>query len=1428
MSITSRCLGLLSSMASSPVSPRSPRSPSEDVLTPTRKVKALLARFDDSDSDTAASPKASAARSGEFGKDRYATTSQGSEDEEDLPINIVSRMTARLRGKKQIVSRHASDPQPAEAENESESQQEGLRHPEEEQTSQLRPIETSEDDLTRPAPRRRLLLKRKSGSAAPSSPAGAPLQPPSPLFFPSPNADRTASMPNSPPAQSHISSRSSSPPQHAGSKFKALVEKHRKARLEKEAAEVAKRAAVGKPSKQQTEKTRKPRGSSPADDSDEGSDDSNTGAACRLTKEAKPTRKASKKAMEEMKRETQRMSRNMQLAHQARTKKKITKESLLARFNFTMPTVAAQSDVTGNHSATASSEVGSDAEALKHNETPPTSPLRDPFDSDKPLTEQVLLEPELVSESASNLVVEPPTLDDLGLDIPFATDKGKGKAMDWAPQKAVRVSRAISERPPTRADPGKPTQGGKFDLKAKVAELLKSQRATSDLVDSDDLDVITRRGSKRKFAAFERLPKRKARETPSHLALRSLAHIHDNERNNHSSMSQSEMHTSLRKAARMQAMQERQQKIAELKAKGVVIQSAEDRERDQQEVEDLVERARKEAAEISKREKAMAKKDGTFVKDGLDDDDSDDDEFEEELEEEAEAEQSSDAESEDDGEGVDDGEEQDAVAEDEGRFVDDAADEADSGEETLSEVDEDDGPLDKVEGVEEMQKTPASRRSRALRFVVDDEDELLDTAAVEPPALPQPVKTPQSLSRSARKQIPGLQISDDLPLGLTQAFAATMADSQSQDEQQTQQQDTLRILRDLPSPNISMAPQLNRLDSLDIISDSQPAAQTQPLDINLSFSQPQPVPESPSLVGGIAATQFTPSQQHFEPTQDRGYMFSPFQGSRFASETPQHHAPHSTVETVIALDAVDAGPILPRKGRLQRGRAASAQSDDKAEDVSADQSAFEIMRSAAKKADEPVFDKSKSNARNVVDEAAEESDDEYAGLGGASDDDLNDQENEDDREMIDHDTQVGKGDEAKLAGLFADRERKNDEAAVSKLLKDITTGALRRNRGANDDLDLSDEEDAVARRREAKRREFAKMRRELLKDEAVGKIAEDKKKEAFLKSIEDREPVSDDDNFDEPEIPLDESQDKSQPLAQVNVDEAREDPREEKRKRPLEPASDSQLNRIPPSLRRVHHNNKPATLAEIRESVSFLIEEPDSQANTIDLGLSDSEDEPEAYVDLDRHLKAAEADENAALDSDDDDLDDFIVDDDGLAEDHSRSESQDSVFKKPSFPSQTSSNRPSFQDRRTTRTNVINRLSLLRQSSSTLSSSSTTSSTTRLAFYSTTATNTSSSTFKTPFLLRRATTNSSLTSSSENISATGVTTSRTERGHVSGEKEFIRKGTGGRRNAVNYRPTVKEERMSARAGVQKSERKKKGGAGQGGFLGGLFRGESWG
>jgi hypothetical protein len=133
-----------------------------------------------------------------------------------------------------------------------------------------------------------------------------------------------------------------------------------------------------------------------------------------------------------------------------------------------------------------------------------------------------------------------------------------------------------------------------------------------------------------------------------------------------------------------------------------------------------------------------------------------------------------------------------------------------------------------------------------------------------------------------------------------------------------------------------------------------------------------------------------------------------------------------------------------------------------------------------------------------------------------------------------------------------------------------------------------------------------------------------------------------------------------------------------------------------------------------------------------------------------------------------------------------------------------------------------------------------------MAFYSASSTATVSFD-KVPSLLRRATTNSSLGSMSgregtEKVSATGVMTNtgRTERerGKAGDDREFIRKGSGGRRNAVNYRPTVKEEKMSQRAGIAKKSAalaKGKGkkaaaasGSGAGsGFLGALFRQDSW-
>jgi mediator of replication checkpoint protein 1 len=81
-----------------------------------------------------------------------------------------------------------------------------------------------------------------------------------------------------------------------------------------------------------------------------------------------------------------------------------------------------------------------------------------------------------------------------------------------------------------------------------------------------------------------------------------------------------------------------------------------------------------------------------------------------------------------------------------------------------------------------------------------------------------------------------------------------------------------------------------------------------------------------------------------------------------------------------------------------------------------DPNAFNVMKKAAKKPT-VAYDKKNSKAKNVVDEAAEESEDEYAGLGGASDD-SDDEENAYDKQMI-NDNSGETVDEKELAALNA-------------------------------------------------------------------------------------------------------------------------------------------------------------------------------------------------------------------------------------------------------------------------------------------------------------------------------------------------------------------------------------------------------------------------
>lgn len=240
---------------------------------------------------------------------------------------------------------------------------------------------------------------------------------------------------------------------------------------------------------------------------------------------------------------------------------------------------------------------------------------------------------------------------------------------------------------------------------------------------------------------------------------------------------------------------------------------------------------------------------------------------------------------------------------------------------------------------------------------------------------------------------------------------------------------------------------------------------------------------------------------------------------------------------------------------------------------------------------------------------------------------------------------------------------------------------LRRKRGA--DYDLSDSDDGGEAQKRRKRAKFAKMQKALLADERIGKIAENPKGQAFLRAIEDRgsgDEIDFLDDFAEVESTDSQSQDASQQVVP--------DSQPTEMGPPPSKGVDSTGARLPSHLRRTKPAKKPANLSEIRESLSSLIEEPNS-----------------------------------------------------LISAHPESESEDDLEIEGAPPNKEKENRDPFALRRT-QVSIVDRISLKRQSSSSLSTN------TKLAF---STSSSGASSFKVPALLRRATTNNSLASTTSSV-----------------------------------------------------------------------------
>ena len=807
----------------------------------------------------------------------------------------------------------------------------------------------------------------------------------------------------------------------ANARFLALVAKKREERQAKEEAQAKKRAERQLNLEARTKSSTRKERQAPSAASEVESDD-DLAAERKFTQQARPTRKAGKKALEEMNRETQRMSRNMQLAHEAKTKKKITKDSLLARFNFRLnstPPVTATEGVSS--STVASSAPASDVEGAKVKQTPPTSPAGpgDNFQKNTNKGANIEQTPQLdTNELTFAMDDELPSIEDMLARPMEPMQKGKDKAIEERLPKKTNFTEKIKmstlTQRPIRVRAPKPSAYFK----------------TSDADSDSDLEIVPAiHHKKKKLDIFDRIPEQKVTGARSLQTLRALAHLTSPSKQNVKSkafVTSAEMHFSLQRQARQQAAKERAEKIQDLKDRGILIQTAEERQQDQAEVEDILEKARREADELTKKEKDAAKRereenggDEEFGDSSDEDEDYEDDAEEPEVElSGSEEENACQADQEDGAEETIDSE--DDHDEDEGgatlhvdrgvgSLVDDEASEK-SDEQDLSGNAEEDELF--------PQRHENKRRSRVNRVIDEDEDE-------EDPS--ESSQHQSDLKACPENPFgPNLLISGEGPMGLTQAFAATMAESQTQmddvSDGEDQEQDSLAFLGRVPDPGLLM---MDIEQSQPVVLDSQPGMEqcgdSAMPDIDLHLSQSQIDHNSLDTTHTLPiSTQYSDIP---DPSQDVGFGLSSPIAGRFVSVPP------STADTVLLPGAaLDGSPIVKKKGRLRRRiDTVPILSDvdedsvlsDAGDELEASTNAFQIMKKAAKRpavvAD--LFDKKMSEAKGMVEEQAAESEDEYAGLGGASDDESAAEDDEEVRKMIDEgDVKV---DERKLAALYA-------------------------------------------------------------------------------------------------------------------------------------------------------------------------------------------------------------------------------------------------------------------------------------------------------------------------------------------------------------------------------------------------------------------------
>ena len=1083
-----------------------------------------------------------------------------------------------------------------------------------------------------------------------------------------------------------------------------------------------------------------------------------------LSDAARPTRKASKKAMLEMERETQRLARQQALAHQIKVKKKFSTTDLFARFNFRQP--QQQHDQIEKNSSSIPSSDGIEPSPRRKElmSTPPSSPPT-PLDKQRMLVERGAL--------AKMVPVREDTL------ASIATEEGDENLpeVEEIMKSSQHVDESIVDSAQAPAEPG-----------SKIARWGKKSAPQTyrDEESDDDLEVL--QPLPKHLQVFDRIQPAKKQATHSNAihTLRHLSHLGqvdakpNRPTNVKPSIHPQVLEAQLRKKAREQAFQAQQERLAELKTKGIVIQTSEEKEKEAEEFENLLEKARLDAQDLRKAEKAARKTAKGEANVEASDDETEDEDYYDRSEDE-EGERALDNELVDDvsDESEEDGDDEEMMNEESEAVADEALQLEVGTEDSSPEADAEDAA------------PKLGRKSRKSRVIRDDEDEddvddvdelELDDHVVSPTLVPGSANVPEEQDDPFAAFGFGAAKADANAMSATQAFNATM-----QAPSQDTQEDSYDILQLVPPPSSFIAPPtLPNAESQTFADESQTQLAmghqvVESQGVQLNWETQAPETPGPALVRKASDLSETPG---WEPTQDPG-LPSPWTGARrgplqlvstLVSAADDDFETQGTVE--LRVSESPAPEATSRRGRLQqRKRLAADESDEETESaLPTREDAFKEMK-RQRMNDLNANDRTEAEAemKKMMDDQADESEDEYAGLGG-DDTEMIAPETAEDQEMFDE-SHIDI-DERAIAAHHAARERVAEEEATKKLYKDITTGALRRRQRDAWDFD-EDEDDYLARKRQMRLREETRKRKLLLQDENVKdwaeKVKHSKGKDAFLKAIADDDELEAEDAVDLDDAEQD-SQEQSTQQTQPEVDGV---PLQEisGNKRSAEEDGGASQERPPAKQRRTKEIDaafsRPTSILQVRESLSFLLDEPDQVAvgpSALDYD-SDLEIEGEP-VEQDSPHHESDDDEIAA---------EATRQNDGGFAPNPKSVEDKALMPPPA-------RLPGPQRRTAAKTAVVDRLSLKRGSSSSTSADS------RSAW----STGGSSTSSKTPSLLRRATT--SLATSGANDR--GVTTggAGNDRGVTVGGGARV---GGNKKSSLAYQARAEERRTIVEASARR-------------------------